>query len=434
MIRCSVAGRQVAKTYDLTASGGRIGLVCRGDRAEFRAFEAETLAASTSPIFATVFDAPFVPGEVDKRDRMLIGEILRPSNGIWTLAERDSGLRLSATAHQGAASCWFRDPVPGDTHVSAQIADASAGTTAGVAIDGVLRHDTGQVTRTGYSLQIAFGGNARRAELLRNGTVVARAEIAPRAMPIDLRLVRDGRFVIGSINGKSSLAYEDPSPLRGYRVGMLVGTGTAEFGRFTIGSASALSYSFEHIEPDWHAVSGRWALHGGMTCIPWAHWITGRADETPKSEALMWNERAFEGDTALAFHVSESTEGYETGEHLHFPYHDILAVLCGDGDDPMSGYACIVCGNGGSLTQILRKGKPVAQTDEYSITMGKHCNSPRAMRARFVKSGNRVQLWLENVLVLEYEDPHPIAGGRVALGLRGCRANFRDVFVFGRQP
>jgi len=431
LIRCAVDGRQAVKTYDLPGASGRVGLFCRGGTAEFDGIEIEPFPPKAITIFSTKFEAPFVPGDEEKKDRMLIGDVLVPAGGIWALAARPSGTRLEASANEGPAACWFEGFCPGDTHARTQLAHLSPGAEAGVAIDASDGKEPGEpaCAKTGYQLQIKReGGFVLR--LRRDGAVVAERRLGPLPFPIDLALIRDGRFVVASLNGKPRLIYRDESPRRGGRGGMLVQAGTAEFATFTVGSGSALSYRFEHIEPDWYATSGKWTLHGGMTCIPWSHWITGRADETPEAKALLWNGRSVGGNITLEFYVSESTEGYATGNHRHFPYHDVTAVLCGNGEDVDSGYACIICRQGGNATQILRKGKVVAETHEYTIVMGRHCNSPRAMRVRLCKHGGVVQLWIDGALALQYEDPKPIGRGHTALGVRGCRANFRDVLIF----
>jgi hypothetical protein len=135
---------------------------------------------------------------------------------------------------------------------------------------------------------------------------------------------------------------------------------------------------------------------------------------------------------ALHFDVSEYTEGYANGDHLHFPYHDISVVLAGDGANPDSGYRFLIGADGGVRTRLLRQGQAVAATDDRrgGVAMGSHSNTPRAAEVMVVKHGGDVRLIVNGVEALAYTDPQPLGGGQVALGVDKCRANFRDLFLY----
>jgi len=81
---------------------------------------------------------------------------------------------------------------------------------------------------------------------------------------------------------------------------------------------------------------------------------------------------------------------------------------------------------------LLRNGQVVAETTNprFAISMGSHCNTPRAVEVVAVKNGSSLKLWLNRVEALSYDDPEPLGEGWLALGVGKCRANFRDLFIY----
>jgi hypothetical protein len=74
----------------------------------------------------------------------------------------------------------------------------------------------------------------------------------------------------------------------------------------------------------------------------------------------------------------------------------------------------------------------VAQVDDarFTIAMGSHCNTPRAIEVFALKNGGSLSLSLNGVQALTYDDPAPLGSGYVAIGAADCRANFRDLFLY----
>jgi hypothetical protein len=67
---------------------------------------------------------------------------------------------------------------------------------------------------------------------------------------------------------------------------------------------------------------------------------------------------------------------------------------------------------------------------QFSIAMGGHCNTPRAVEAFAVKHEGSLSLFFNGVEALTYDDPEPLGCGYVGIGAVGCRANFRDLFLY----
>jgi hypothetical protein len=242
-----------------------------------------------------------------------------------------------------------------------------------------------------------------------------------------LSLQRDGPFVIGRAN-ETVLSFRDPQPLdSGYAV--VHADGQALLDNLRLGSDHTLTYPFDRVEPDWVGSSGEWELHSGMACIPWAYWLTGDGRQRP---AFTWNRRLSASDVAVSLDVSEYTEGYENDDHRHFPYHDLSVVLGAEREDPASGYRFVVGAEGGRLLRLYRNGELVKELNDprFAIVMGGHCNTPRAVEVLALKHGGSLRLRLQGAEALAYEDAQPLSGEYVGLGVAGCRANLRDLFLY----
>jgi hypothetical protein len=168
-----------------------------------------------------------------------------------------------------------------------------------------------------------------------------------------------------------------------------------------------------------------------MACIAWSYWITGDGRRKP---AWLWRRAALsrngpaDGEQSLDFYVGEHTEGYEGGQHEHFPYHDVSVVLSADGRDPDSGYRFLIGAAGGHGVVLYRAGREVAREPHFRVFKNGHANTPRSIHVRAVRHGAALSLELEGLARLDWQDPQPLTGGgQVALGVAACRANFSDL-------
>jgi len=419
-IACAVDGRNAARVYDFALNGRGTALVARGSAA-FRAVEVVPAErAATAPVFRTDFSAERVAGEHKSEYHRLIGDILKPTYpGLWVRKGSRLGPELQGSA-AGASAIWYHDAVPGNARISVQVRPGTAECV------GLLAGAHARTRDSGYELRI----EKRRLALCRAGKPVAEAAWKGTAKSVQATIARDGRFVVASV-GDAHLVYEDPAPLSGTDAGILVQAGTAFFRRLDIWNDLGAAHRFEHVAPDWRPSCGRWVLHSGMTCIAWDHWITAFAEP----DALLWNKFAFPRDMRVAFWVSEATEGEETGEHYHFPYHDIRVVVSGDGRTARSGYCFHVAGGPyKDRTRLLRNGEVVAETRGLRIVMGGHCNRPRTFKVGVRRSGGRIVLTINDRVFLSYDDPKPLGPGQIAMGVERCRANFKDFCAFAEKP
>ncbi|MFQ6131051.1 MAG: hypothetical protein ACE5R4_03370 [Armatimonadota bacterium] len=419
-------GRELGRAYDFALREGRAGLLVRGHRkVAFDDVEAQSLGPDPAATVSLVrCEGESVPGPGHNQSLPAIGYLWRRSAGSWRPQALEGGGRaMRGMARTGQwAVLSHRQAAPGSVMLSATLPTAPEGT-AGLAIC-----TDGSDVATGYALAIA-GGPQPSLRLLRRGEVVAELDALAAdevSWPNTLTLFRDGNGV-GGAAGEVGLTYTDPQPLADGRPAIWVTAGQAVFDDLRLANLRATVDRFDRPAPGWVPSHGRWQVHSGMACIPWDYWTTGFGQPL----ALTWWRQPCTTDVVVDFNVSEYSEGYESGEHKHFPYHDISVALCGDGGDPDSGYRFVIAA-GGTVTKLLRKGEVVAQTDDprLRIVMGDHCNLPRAFDVRAAKRGSHISLAINGAPALQYEDPEPLAPGRIGLGAGDCAANFRDVVVY----
>ncbi|MGQ9733134.1 MAG: hypothetical protein ACUVX8_17900 [Candidatus Zipacnadales bacterium] len=412
-LRGYVADECVARAWDGVISSGKVGVIAEGGRAAYTQFVAtEARPEDTVTVLVADGSDQSRPGSEHGLFQPFIGELWQRIGG----ASRTTVLgNEPAIALQRGALRYYL-PRPGDVSLSAELLQTD-GKAVTLAICTTAKGDRG------YSLAVE-GAELR---LQRNEEVVRTASLNGRDLPLHLSLSRDGPYIIGQARDMVlSMRDEDPLP-SGYA--LVHAAGHAIIDNLTLGASHALAYRFDRVEPDWVPASGEWMFHSGMACIPWAYWLSGDGRQEP---AFTWCLREAPSDVSIAFDVSEYTVGHESGEHEHFPYHDISLVLAGDGEHADSGYRFIIGAEEGRCTRLLRRGVVVTETQDprLRITMGSHCNSPRAIEVGATKHGGVLSLTLNGVQALTFADPEPLGVGQVALGVAGCRANFRDLFLY----
>jgi len=420
-------GRELGRAYDFGLQQGRAGLLVRGQgKATFSGLQVRAEAADLAATISLLrFENEVVPGPDAGESVPVLGYLWRPTAGLWGHHHLDDGSgALRAVARGGQrAVLSHRQVAPGSVLLSAQLPAIPEGTVGlGLCTDG-------RDIDTGYALAFS-AGQQPSLKLLRRGQVVAeQAALAgdDLSWPTTMTLFRDGN-VVGAAGGDSGLTYTDPDPLPDGHPALWVSGGQALFDDLRLGNLRATVDRFDGPAPDWVPSHGRWVVHSGMACIAWDYWTTAFGEPL----ALTWQRQPCAADFVLDCNVSEYSEGYASGEHKHFPYHDICVAFCGDGREPDSGYRFLIASEGGKVTKLLRKGAVVAQTAEprFRIVSDDEYNTPRAFDAQVQRKGGRISLALNGLPALQYEDPEPLAPGQVGLGLAECAADFRDVILY----
>ena len=407
-----INGECVAKAWDLAHASGSAGLVAIDGKAGFDGFRAdEPMEAADISVLLADASGQTRPGATHGAFERFLGDLWQPTSKRLKLVDLDGEPCLAL--NQQAMRYYL--PRPGDVTLSADLLQSDGQQVVlGICADAE--------SRQGYGLSL----EGSTLELLKNSEVVASATVTA-ALPFALSVERDGPFIIGKA-GDAIVSFKDEDPLpSGYAI--VHSAGLAHLDNVDLGASHALAYRFDRVEPDWEPVSGDWLFHSGMACIPWAHWISADAREEP---AMAWNRVPGPGNLTMRFDVSEYTVGHEDGAHDHFAYTDINVVMSAPGKDVDSGYRFCIGEEGGQVSRLYRKGEVVAETRDprCRVTMGAHCNAPRAMEIIAAKNGPKLTLVLNGVDAIDYEDAEPLGDGWMAIGTANSRANFRDLLIY----
>ncbi len=97
---------------------------------------------------------------------------------------------------------------------------------------------------------------------------------------------------------------------------------------------------------------------------------------------------------------------------------DLNVSFCGNGRDPLSGYAVLFGANDNRETCLVRQGQVVAQTTDPSFLFPTQPGFGVVhyfwRRIAVWKAGPRVRVWIDDRPVFDYTDPAPLAGGHLA--------------------
>jgi hypothetical protein len=238
-----------------------------------------------------------------------------------------------------------------------------------------------------------------RNQAARDGLAQAqKANLALTPVPVGLALARPL-----SGGGRVSL---DPGPFG------------LDPGQVDLLSSNLYDYTFSDSPSDWTALSGLWAITNRWTCSPQWSWEGGYADD---GIAALWNKREFKGDVTVEAYMAfkmglGSTNSYKNP-------NDLNITIDGDGANPSSGYSFMVGANRNNETRIMKGTKVLATStdlahllpvfeDGFPSTYEFH-RRWWSIRAR--KTGNKLQLYVDEKLACEAVDPDPLPGGHVGL-------------------
>jgi hypothetical protein len=139
--------------------------------------------------------------------------------------------------------------------------------------------------------------------------------------------------------------------------------------------------------------------------------------------ASVWHKRRFNGDVSVHFYFAFKMGLAGTSRWTYHPA-DVAVTFCGDGKNLGSGYSLIVGADDNSHSVLMRAGQVVAETrDKAALLPVMSDGMPGNMNdlhrhwwyVRINKVGPRVECWLDNRLILTYNDPKPFDAGQIAL-------------------
>ena len=185
-----------------------------------------------------------------------------------------------------------------------------------------------------------------------------------------------------------------------------------------IENAHVRDYTFASAPTDWRVASGVWEMTNRWSCSPGWSWFGGRSDEV----AAVWNKRKFEGDVSIHFYFAFKMGLAGTPAWYYHPA-DVGISFAGDGKNLSSGYSFIIGADNNSHSVLMKGAKVVAETNDPkallpAMTDGMPDMNTLHRRWWYVKVnkiGSRVECWLDNNLLLSYNDPQPLDAGQFAL-------------------
>lgn len=177
-------------------------------------------------------------------------------------------------------------------------------------------------------------------------------------------------------------------------------------------------YTFSTAPTDWKIASGVWEMTNRWSCSPGWSWFGGRSDEV----AAIWNKRKLSGDQSAQVYFAFKMGMSGVQSWPEYPA-DAAVTICGDGKSLGTGYTFIAGADENTRSILMKNGKIVASSSAPEavlprLTDGNPGNDAMHRRwwfARVDKVGGKISCYLDDKLVLSYDDPTPIAGGQTAL-------------------
>ena len=322
-------------------------------------------------------------------------------------SELSDWLPGSDTASDGATTrtykmSWHRADFPGDVEISAKIGGQPP---AGADLRLVVAANQSSLS-SGYSLSVKNSGGLA-IEMFRRGQSVGQTTVRPTD-PTRVTLSRKGSYVVALANYREVLKFKDETPLDGVTVGL--GESGIQLPKedVQIFCPNVFIYTFDKASSDWRAVSGMWQVTNRWQCDPRWSFFSG----VSTSDAIIWSKRLLEGDVTLEFAAAIKMDQTRGGRYEYAS--DINATICADGTDITSGYSFMFGGWKNTATRILRADHVVAENTSFVIP-NKGDIHRRWFYIKICKRGPKIQYFIDNQLILEYEDPEPLAGNRLAL-------------------
>ncbi|MDA1138412.1 MAG: hypothetical protein O3B01_07485 [Planctomycetota bacterium] len=172
---------------------------------------------------------------------------------------------------------------------------------------------------------------------------------------------------------------------------------------------SHYGYTFFRAPSDWWRSTGRWDAYSRWSCRPEWSFFAGTDDQL----ALIWNKRRFPGDICVDIYAANPMV---TMRPPFYGETSLNLTICGDGENPFSGYTVSMGGWNLPVTNLYRQDKVVAASTEAIIPVSKPSGYHREwFHLQLARRGERVSFSFEGKQTFEFEDPKPLKGSRVGI-------------------
>jgi hypothetical protein len=316
---------------------------------------------------------------------------------------------------QGPGEFIHRQEFFGDHRLSLAVTPAAGAGRLWLALD-----TDGRAIASGYRATIEPDAKGRTTyAIYRDGTRLAQ-EVGQTMAPGEryaVRFWRDGARLRLEIDGETMVAATVDAPAAGRRPGYRAEGAYANVADPIVLGRHVLDYTFAEAPSDWIA-DGAWAPTVRWACSPEWSFLGGWS----RGDAVLWHKKRFAGDqTVEAFIAPKMEFPRETHIYLEQHYRDLCLTICGDGQNPRTGYTA-VCGapdaNGKPTRRavLLRNGVEVGGRDNVFTGWPYTDVGHRAWyNVELRKRGATVEMWVEGAPVVTYTDSQPIAEGVPAI-------------------
>ncbi|HAZ64556.1 MAG TPA: hypothetical protein DCZ72_13230, partial [Armatimonadetes bacterium] len=185
------------------------------------------------------------------------------------------------------------------------------------------------------------------------------------------------------------------------------------------GSGHLLDYTFASAPVDWQPTGGRWEVSSRFACDPTWSFFGGWSEAL----AAVWNKRTLLGDQLFEAYVAfKHGLRFVAGDWGEAPVNMCL-TLCGDGQNPSSGYTFIYGADEGARTIIRRGDQVLAETRNPDFLPPSYLDTRppsealhwRWWRLEARRTGGMLSFWVDGRKALETPDLDPLPGGQPAL-------------------
>ncbi|WP_157947616.1 hypothetical protein [Abditibacterium utsteinense] len=177
-------------------------------------------------------------------------------------------------------------------------------------------------------------------------------------------------------------------------------------------------YTFASAPTDWKIASGVWEMTNRWSCSPGWSWFGGRSDET----AAIWNKRKLAGDVSAQVYFAFKMGMTGVDSWPEYPADAALTIL-GDGKNLGTGYTFIAGADDNTHSVLMKNGVVVASSSAPAAVLprlsdgnpGNDAMHRRWWFSRVDKSGSKISCYIDDKLVLSYDDAAPLKSGQTAV-------------------
>ena len=247
----------------------------------------------------------------------------------------------------------------------------------------------------------------------------------------EIRIYNSGRHIWAMFGDRELFSHRKTEPDAGTRIAA-VRDGEVDFDRLAVYAENLDDSSFQRAPTNWRII-GDWQITKRFRCDPRWSWM---GVDGLKTYSAMWHRREFIGDLTLELYGSMKMRA---GNPYYCP-SDLNITISADAETPTRGYSFVVGGWKNSKTALFRNGREVAATQRAYLpdTRDSYPASEMLHRRWFYvkvrRKGGRLQLYLDNKLYLDWTDPQPLAGGKIAVWTQEQSIMVARVLVYPSKP